>query len=152
VNRIVLDTNIVVSAFLWGGMSRLVITRAIEMGTSLLVSEGTLQELERTLNKPKFEGQFGIIGKTPAQIVHEYAELTTKTVPAPIPAGLVRDVKDDIILAVAVGGKATHLISGDKDLIILGEYEGIRILTPAQYLQILETPPPSESSSQLPPE
>ncbi len=76
-------------------------------------------------------------------------DLTTRVIPSPIPSGLIRDAKDDIILATAVGGKATHIVSGDKDLIVLANYEGIYILMPAQFLVILEVPSSSEPLAPL---
>lgn len=141
--RIVLDTNIVVSAFLWGGTPRQVISAAIENGILLLSSDEIINEVEQTLNKLKFDDQLRLIGKTREQIVSEYAHLVTLVPPAPVPEGTVRDSKDDIVLATAVGGKADTLVSGDKDLTDLKEYQGIVILTPAQCLSILF--PPTEA-------
>jgi putative PIN family toxin of toxin-antitoxin system len=148
VNRVVFDTNVVVSAFLWGGTSRLAMTRAIETGVLLLATDDTLNELEKALNKPKFDARMRLAGKTSAEVAHEYTEMTTRVIPSPIPAGTLRDGKDDIILAAAVGGNATHLISGDKDLTELAEYEAIRILTPAQFLALLDV---AKSSEDIPP-
>ena len=147
-NRVVLDTNIVVSAFLWGGTPRLLITGAIESGIILLSSDDILAELERTLNKSKFDDQFRLIKKTRSQITSEYSQLTTIVVPTPLPAGIVRDAKDDMILAAAVGGNADAVVSGDKDLTSLKTYEKISILTPVQFLAILN--PPDEASADDP--
>ncbi len=47
-----------------------------------------------------------------------------------------RDAKDDKFLSLAVSGQATHLVSGDADLLVLDPFEGIRILTPRQFLEI----------------
>jgi predicted nucleic acid-binding protein len=50
-------------------------------------------------------------------------------------AGVCRDPKDDHILECAVKARAQVLISGDKDLLTLGTFHGIRILTARQYLE-----------------
>lgn len=47
-----------------------------------------------------------------------------------------RDPKDDKFLSLAVSGRATHLVTGDADLLVLDPFEGIRILTPRQFLEI----------------
>jgi uncharacterized protein len=132
VKRFVLDTNIVVSAILWGGTPRLVLAKIIEMGILILNSDDLLRELERTLSKPKFDDHLRLIAKTGAQITSDYSHLTTLVVPSTIPTGVIRDTKDEIILAVGVGGKADAIISGDKDLIDLKQYKGVQILTPRQ--------------------
>lgn len=147
--RIVLDTNIVVSAFLWGGTPRRVLTAAIENGILLLSSDEIINEVEETLNKLKFDDQLRLIGKTREEIVAEYARLVTLVPPAPVPEGTVRDSKDDIVLATAVGGKADTLVSGDKDLTTLKEYQGIAIVTPAQFLSLI-SPPPTEAVDNSP--
>jgi len=54
------------------------------------------------------------------------------------PAGQVgRDIKDDKFLACAVEAKADYLVTGDEDLLVLKEYEGIKIVTPREFLGIL---------------
>jgi len=51
---------------------------------------------------------------------------------------VVRDEKDDIILAAAVGGNAKYLITGDDDLLTLKIYRDIRMISPVDLLQLLE--------------
>jgi predicted nucleic acid-binding protein len=64
-------------------------------------------------------------------------------VPADVPEDAVRDPKDRMILACAVGGKADIIVSGDKDLVVLKAYQGISIVTPSDFLGIVN--PPTES-------
>jgi predicted nucleic acid-binding protein len=54
--------------------------------------------------------------------------------------GQCRDPKDDPILACAVEGRASHLVTGDDDLLELDTYEGIRIVSPADFLKLVEEP------------
>ena len=146
--RIVLDTNIVVSAFLWGGKPQQLIAQAIEKGVILVTTRDIFQEIEKTISKPKFDGQFRLIGKTRLEIAREYAALTTQVPPTAVLAGTVRDVKDEMILAAAIGGRADYIVSGDKDLTDLAAYEGIRILTPTQFLAVLNALQAAEDQSQ----
>jgi predicted nucleic acid-binding protein len=49
-----------------------------------------------------------------------------------------RDPDDDHVLAAAVVGEADCIVTGDKDLLVLDPYEGIRIVTPREFLDVLE--------------
>jgi putative PIN family toxin of toxin-antitoxin system len=48
-----------------------------------------------------------------------------------------RDPKDDKFLSLAVSGGATYIVTGDKDLLALDPFQGIRILTPSDFLALL---------------
>ena len=52
-------------------------------------------------------------------------------------AVIAADPSDDMVLACAVAGKADYIVSGDPHLLDLGEYEGIRIVSPAVFVSIL---------------
>lgn len=51
--------------------------------------------------------------------------------------GVVRDPNDDMIIACAVGAGADYIVTRDKDLLSLGEYEGIRMIKPETFLHVL---------------
>ena len=51
-----------------------------------------------------------------------------------------RDPDDDMFLEVAVNGRATHIVTGDKDLLALHPFRGIPILTPADFLALIDPP------------
>lgn len=53
-------------------------------------------------------------------------------------AGVCRDPDDEVVLAAAVEGRADRIVTGDKDLLVLGEYEGIPIITPRAFLDLIE--------------
>ncbi|MBZ0298665.1 MAG: hypothetical protein K8J31_02945 [Anaerolineae bacterium] len=59
--------------------------------------------------------------------------------PVSIPQEAVRDPDDLKILAAAVGGTATHIVSGDNDLLTLGTFEAIRILTAGEFLEVIRS-------------
>jgi predicted nucleic acid-binding protein len=54
-------------------------------------------------------------------------------------AAVSRDPKDDVFLATAKAGHATYLVTEDNDLLVLGSYEGTRIVDAATFLRLLET-------------
>jgi predicted nucleic acid-binding protein len=56
----------------------------------------------------------------------------------PLVTGVVRDPNDDMVVACALAANADFIVTRDKDLLSLGTYEGIRIVTPRQFLDLLE--------------
>ncbi|MFO7941164.1 MAG: hypothetical protein R6U92_00735 [Bacillota bacterium] len=62
------------------------------------------------------------------------AEVTSGALELP---GVTRDPKDDAAVACAVVGQAGFIVSGDQDLLMLGMYEGIAVVTPRRFLEVL---------------
>lgn len=147
--QVVVDTNLIVSAFLWGGPPGKLISALLARGIPMLTTQAMIDELDATLRKPKFDSRFQAKGVTNDELMDEYLHMTQLVTPAEIPDGSVRDPKDRIILAAAVGGSASHLISGDKDLTTLQQYDEVIILTVAQFLAILNpsTETPTDESA-----
>lgn len=135
--RALLDTNVVVSAFLWGGVPQQIITQVTEGPGTLLSSEALIAELVQTLAKPKLQKYITARNTTPKAIVEQYTRLVQIVEPATIPADAVRDPDDVIVLGAAVGGRATHIVSGDKDLLTLERYASIPIMRPSDFLQAI---------------
>lgn len=135
--RVVVDTNIFISGLLWGGTPGRVLQALIEGRAVLLTSDEILNELERKLNHPKFSLRVAIHGLSPKQVVNDIKNIAELVVPQPVSTDAVRDRKDIMILACAVGGKANSIISGDRDLTTVGSYSGIPIFTAAQFLEKL---------------
>jgi putative PIN family toxin of toxin-antitoxin system len=128
--RVVLDTNVLVSALLFAGpIGRLVsLWRARRI--MLLLSKDVFIEYLRVLTYPKFK----LSGEEIKAIVEEYvlpfAEMAT-VVEAP---GVIReDPADDKFLALAAAGRARYIVSGDKHLLALREYRGVKIVTPREF-------------------
>lgn len=146
--QVVVDTNLIISAFLWGGLPELLISTLLARGIPMLTTPAMIDELDATLRKPKFDSRFQAKGVTPDELIDGYRQMTQLVTPAEIPDDIVRDPKDRIILAAAVGGSASHLISGDKDLSTLQQYREVIILTVAEFLAMLN--PPTETLSDEP--
>jgi len=136
--RALLDTNVVVSAFLWGGVPQQIIAHITTGEGVLISSEPLIAELRRTLDKPKLQPYILARGTTPTAIVQQYTKLVQLAEPAAIPPDAVRDPDDVIVLVAAVGGKATHIVSGDKDLLSVERYAAIPILKPGDFLRVLQ--------------
>lgn len=56
--------------------------------------------------------------------------------------GICRDPKNDMVIECAVIAGADLIVTGDKDLLTVKTYEGIRVLTPREFLQLLESQVP----------
>jgi hypothetical protein len=134
---VVADTNIYVSAFVSGGKSLELMSAARQKRISLLMTPEIMTEMGSVFHRSKFQKYFEQRGLTPDDIITGYQEVTTLVIAATIPSGVVRDKKDEIILAAAVGGKADYVVTGDKDLLTLEKYQDIAIITVHQLLEIL---------------
>ena len=78
-----------------------------------------------------------MIGRTVEQVLADYAAVTVSVVPARIRQIVTADQDDDHVLAAAVEGNADLIVSGDSHLLTIGTYQGIRIVTPAMALEIV---------------
>jgi putative PIN family toxin of toxin-antitoxin system len=135
--RVVVDTNLIISATFWGGQPRRLLDLIRVSKAQLVTSTDIIHELKITLQYSKFDQHFMALGRTVDNVVEEYQKIAESVTPADVPEDVVRDKKDRMILATAVGGKASHLVSGDKDLLDLREYEKIIILTATQFIEYL---------------
>ena len=130
--RVVLDTNVVVSAVLFP-QSRLgeVVDYAMSHST-IIVSAATLAELNDVLLRPHFERYLQESRRL--EFLHNM-EQDAELVPITHSVTACRDPKDDKFLELAVSGNATHIITGDNDLLDLHPFRNIPILTPAVFLE-----------------
>jgi hypothetical protein len=129
--RVVIDTNVFVSAtILPRSVPRQAVDRALNDGIMLL-SEATLGELAETLFRRRFDDYVSV--KERELLLAQLAS-TAEFVQIIRRVHECRDPKDDKILEVALNGRADIIITGDSDLLALSPWRGIAILRPAQYL------------------
>lgn len=127
--RLVLDTNIVISATLWGGRPAEVLAIAGEGEARLYTSRVLLDELKATLERPKLAKAIEATGLDIAGILEDYRRLATLTRPAPLEKAWSRDPDDDHVIACALAARADFLVTGDDDLLALDKVEGVAILS-----------------------
>ncbi|MBI3045913.1 MAG: putative toxin-antitoxin system toxin component, PIN family [Betaproteobacteria bacterium] len=132
--RLVLDTNVVAAGLLWEGPPNRLVEEAFEGKIELATSAALLVELEGVLLRAKFARQIAKQSLSIAGLVLRYAELAQLAHPAPIAPVVLRDPDDDHVLACAIAAKADLVVSGDSDLLELGQYQGIPIVNPAEAL------------------
>lgn len=129
--RIIIDTSVVVSAVLLPrSVPRKLFDQAMDNGR-ILVSAATIAELDEVLRRPKFEKYVAEAARLDflAALLREAEVIDiTEEVTA------CRDPRDDKFLELAVSGRATHLVTGDADLLSLNPFRGIAILSPQDFL------------------
>jgi len=133
--RILLDTNIWISGLLWGGNPRKIIQLAENETINLYTSLSLFEELEQTLNYPKLQLRLQKLGITVDYLLSEVRRINQFCQPLPLPPiPELRDPKDKIILETALAVPVEAIISGDEDLLVLGEFQQIKILTASDFL------------------
>jgi putative PIN family toxin of toxin-antitoxin system len=128
--RIVLDTNIVVSALLWRG-SPYQLLRLVRQRSDLRLysSVALLEELADVLTRPALVKQLATIDKHAADVLRDYASAVQIVEVSPLLQPVCRDPDDDEVLALALAAQADLIVSGDQDLLALGRFESIVIAT-----------------------
>lgn len=105
----------------------------------LFTSPELLAEFSGVMSRPKFAAILARTEHTPQRMI-EQLNILSETVVAPaLNQPVCRDPKDDIVLACALAASAHMVVSGDADLLSLGTFEGIPIITAAQAIAMLET-------------
>jgi uncharacterized protein len=131
--RIVVDTNALVSRLLLpASVTGQAVRRTVDTGI-LLVSEATMNELADVLARPKFDRYISLEDRQ--QFLRLLGRLA-HFVPIVYPVHACRDPRDDKFLEVALNGKAELIVTGDADLLALHPWQGIAILSPADYLKV----------------
>ena len=142
--NVVLDTNILVSAAISPKGPPAEIVKAWRAGRfSWVTSIRLLEELGRVLSGRRLRRYL----TWSSQEVREFVGLAGKTAIVVEPERTIDviagDPADNRVLEAATEAKADYIVSGDSDLLSLGEFEGIRILSPVRFLAVLR-----ESGSQ----
>jgi len=136
---LVLDTNVVVSASLWQGKPEQLLAKAAQGEIRLYTSRLLLEELHRTLQRPKLVRRAEYTGLAVTNIISSYRNAVTLTRPALLDRAYSRDPDDDHVIACAITAKADAIVSGDDDLLSMETASGIAIRTVAETLEWLDT-------------
>lgn len=128
--RLVLDTNVVVSALLWGGTPRVLFEAARQQKIELFTSVPLLSELTDVLNRSKFERKITASSFTLDEVVDGYAALVGLVLPEPT-LRIAPDPDDDLVIGTALAAKANLIVSGDAHLLELKAIQGISIVKTA---------------------
>jgi len=142
--RVVLDTNVFVSALLAPNSPPAgILELALQGRLRLVISPGIIREIGQVLLYPKVKKSLQkhrLSTEEVADAIIKILKVATITPGVEIASGVSPDPADDRVLACAIEGRADFIISGDRDLTELESYKGIRIVTPAAFVKLLTTP------------
>jgi putative PIN family toxin of toxin-antitoxin system len=138
----VLDTNTVVSGLLWHRAPHQLLSSKHKLKIQFFSCQELLDELAGILNRPKFLPRLTVLGKDAGVMLSDYRSIVTPVTIQTIPQSTSRDPDDDIVLACAVASRADLIVSGDKDLLTLKQYQCIPILNSHEAMQLLASPTP----------
>lgn len=139
-DRVVLDANVVVSGVLSpDGVCGRILARAIRGRTlRTVVSFDILAEVRRSLLYRKVQRRHGLTVPEVDALVGSLAMVSDVVRADRIPRAVKADPDDDLYVAAAVEGRAGFLVSGDRHVLAVGSWEGVRILSPRDFLDLLE--------------
>lgn len=136
--RVLLDTNVVVSALIWGGLPDRLIQAAIDGEIELVTSPVLMTELRDVLARPHLAARLTHNRFTVEQAIALYARLAIHVSPLLTPIVIAADPDDDHVLACAVAAQAQLIVSGDKrHLLTLGVYKGVPIVRPGEAVRMI---------------
>lgn len=137
--RAVVDTNTLVSGLISPLGAPAQIVRRWQRGDFLLLTApALLAELRRVLEYPRIAERLGWSGEERTQFLESFETLALVTPGILSLPRVTRDPNDDPVVACAVEGEAGFIVSGDQDLLVLGTYRGVRVVTPRDFLALLE--------------
>ena len=137
VDRVVLDTNVLISAVLSPLGKPASCFDWVVRNATLLVSESLVDELQSRLRRPRIARR--VTPERVSFVLSELARLAVFVEPTErIKA--CRDPDDEKLLEIAVFGDAGWIVTGDEDLLVLNPFQGVRIVTPSDFLDLNSVP------------
>jgi putative PIN family toxin of toxin-antitoxin system len=132
--RVVLDTNILISATLAEhGFSAKIFRAARHQKIRVIISEYILTEYSNVMRRPHIAKKYRGIDLQVDAVIRFLNVRATIVAPHKIEPIIPADPKDGAILACAIQGNAKYIVSGDEHLLQLGSYRGIKILSPRDF-------------------
>jgi putative PIN family toxin of toxin-antitoxin system len=131
--RVVADTNIYISALMFGGLPGMLLNLGLMQAIRLVISPALLDELQ-----DKLRVKFGVLAQDAAAIRAKLESFGDLIDPAIVLDVVTDDPDDNRVLECAVTGRADYIVSGDRHLLKLKEHAGIPILTAREFLHRLE--------------
>ncbi len=100
-----------------------------------MYSEHLLSELTNAWRKPYWDER--LTNEFILQTLVTIRRFGNLVVPTPGISGIATHWQDDIVIATAIAGNARYLVTGDKELLEIGRYQSVEIVTPAEFLELL---------------
>lgn len=129
--RVVLDANVIVAAFAARGLCESILELCLS-DHELVLSEHLLTEVQRHLS-----GKLRLPAAVTRDIIGLLRQHARVTEPADVARGACRDPDDLPVLGVAVAAEADCIVTGDKDLLVLGQFRGVAVYSPRAFADTL---------------
>lgn len=137
--KLVLDTNVFVSGFLWEGNESEAIRNIERKEAMNFISPEILSEIEDVINRDKFKDMLAKHNLTADEIIEKIVSLSHIVIGGKLGKNVVKaDPKDDKFIECAINSDADYIVSGDRHLLELKEYENIKIITAKEFVDIVE--------------
>lgn len=138
VPKIVLDTNVWVSALLWGGKPAEIVLATEENKVTTFVSEQIISEITQVLGYPKLKNTYPALGLRSSDLIESILRVT-KFVQVTENINVVKEhPADDKFVECASAAKANYIVSGDKHLLKIGSYKKVQIISVNDFLKVME--------------
>jgi putative PIN family toxin of toxin-antitoxin system len=137
---VVVDTTVLISGFITPeGVSANLLEQARAGACTLCLSREIIEEMRsRLLYRRRIRERYQYADAGVQQHCDDLEVACRLITDLPPVTGVVRDPNDDMVVACALKADADYIVTRDKDLLSLGTYEGIRIVTPRQFLDLLD--------------
>ena len=130
--KIVLDANIFISSFFWGGNPKAIVERIISGIDELFITKEILDEIEEVIRRPKFHADNDMIN----YFISSIEEIGNKITAQKLVKIGSRDRSDNKYIECGIAANTDYIISGDIHLLELKKYENIKIVSAKDYLDI----------------
>lgn len=136
--RLVLDTNVVMSALLWCEAPYQLLTHIRDRAESisLYCSAPLLAELADVLTRPAAAKQLAVIKRSAAEVLADDTAVIEIVTPLPVPP-IAPDADDDVVIGTALAARADCVVTGDRALLSVSEYQGVHIVSVGPAMQIV---------------
>lgn len=132
IKKVVIDTNIFVSGFGWGGKPEAVLTLLQEHRIQNYISDAIYEELKKVLSYPKLKFSEALQNKI-LEFVFFYSEFVEHAEHLSI---VTKDPADNIFIECALAAHAEYIISGDRHLLRIGKYKTVKIVDVVEFLDL----------------
>ena len=132
-HTVVLDSNVLISAIVFGGIPRVILESIIEGKLKLAFSEALAEEFGAVLQGKKFR----LSPQITDLIITELQSISETFYPTTTVSVIKKDPADNKVIECAIAANANFIISGDAHLLELGEYRNIKILSPSDFCRTI---------------
>ncbi len=136
--RVVVDTNVMISAVLWLGTPHRIIELAERNRLVICMTQAMLDELREVLSRQKFKSHLEMRRTSTEEILSALIPLIELYAPTKLTNLRLSDPDDEMFVACAVSANADYIVSGDDHLLRMKQYGKIKILNPSSFVHAVE--------------